>query len=66
MGNGVICSSGIATVLAVSLQTAGLLALLIGFFSGVGDPDSREGWSAGVFLAGVIALAFGSRIYTLC
>jgi hypothetical protein len=66
MGNGMICGSGIATVVAVSLQTVGLLALLIGFFSGVGDPDSREGWSAGVFLAGVVAIAFGSRIYMLC
>ena len=36
-----MCSSGIATIVAVSLQTIGLLALLIGFFSGLGNPGAR-------------------------
>jgi hypothetical protein len=61
-----MCSSGVATSVAVSLQTIGLLALFIGFFSGLGNPDTRDGWSAGVFLAGIVALAVGSRISTLC
>lgn len=61
-----MCSSGIAPIVAVSLQAIGLLALLVGFFSGLGTPDARDGWSAGVFLAGIVALAIGSRISTLC
>lgn len=66
MGNGVMCSSGVVSVLAIFLQTVGLLALMIGFFRGLGDPKSREGWSSGVFLAGVVAFAVGTRISTLC
>lgn len=61
-----MCSSGIATIVAVSLQTIGLLALLIGFFSGLGNPGARDSWSAGVFLVGIVALVVGSRISTLC
>lgn len=66
MGNDVMCSSGAVTILAIFLQTLGVLALMIGFFSGLGDPEAREGWSSGVFLAGVVALAVGTRISTLC
>lgn len=66
MGSGMMCSTGVATVLAVTLQTMGIVALLIGFFSGLGTLKGREGWGAGVFLAGVVALAIGTRIATLC
>lgn len=66
MDTDVMCSSGVAIVLAISLQTIGVLALLIGFFSGLGNLKSRDGWGAGVFVAGVAALAIGTRIMALC
>lgn len=66
MGNGLMCSSGVVTVLAIFLQTAGVLALTIGFFSGLGDPEARDSWGLGVFLAGVVAVTVGTRISTLC
>jgi hypothetical protein len=66
MGNSVVCSSGFTTILAVFLQTVGRLALVMGFFSGLGDAESRQGWSSGAFLGGVVALVVGTRISTLC
>lgn len=66
MGMGMMCSSGTATVLAIFLQTVGVLALLVGFFSGLEDPEAREGWGPGVFMIGIVALAAGTRLSALC
>lgn len=61
-----MCSSGIVSVLAIVLQIAGVLALLIGFFVSLAGRSSVEGIGAGIFLTGVVMFILGARISGVC
>lgn len=60
-----MCTSAV-TVLADFLDTAGLVAMIFGFFSGITKLGFQSKWSGGVFLMGVISFIVGSRLGSLC
>lgn len=61
-----MCSSGIVSVLALTLQIIGALALLVGFFVGLTSRDYTRGGGVGIFLGGAIVFVIGSRLSGVC
>ena len=61
-----MCHSSIATIVADLLEIFGVLALIVGFFSGMTNLGTQNQWSAGVFLLGIVALVVGTRLSSLC
>lgn len=61
-----MCSSGVVSVLALTLQIIGAFALLGGFFVGLTSRDYTRGVGVGIFLGGAVAFVIGARLTGVC